>query len=156
MSSLVVMGRRLALLALAALWAPAPALAQIPGETPPPIPQDPLAGDVPTFIGSPAAPDPAPGQDVPRHPFMAPNGLSNTHDDAYQTDTYDWAGPLGDHTAASSALFLRECGTVTFDSSGRLVTVCIGLDRPVLAMLDPVTLEPLAAMNLPPRPVSTS
>jgi len=51
----------------------------------------------------------------------------------------------------SSALFFRECASVTFDGRGRLVTICVGLDRPVLAVLDPVTLEPLATMDLPPR-----
>ena len=31
----------------------------------------------------------------PRHPFMAPNGRSNLHNDGYQTDSYWIAGPLG-------------------------------------------------------------
>ena len=31
------------------------------------------------------------------------------------------------------------------------MTICVGLDRPVLALLDPSTLETLAAMDLPPR-----
>jgi hypothetical protein len=124
---------------------------QTPGETPPPIPQDPLATDVPTFIGFPATPDPTAGQSVPRHPFMAPNGRSNIHDDAYMTDTYQQSGPLGTDLQTSSALFNRECGSVTFDSRGRIVTICVGLDRPVLAMLQPRTLKVLAAMDLPPR-----
>ena len=34
---------------------------------------------------------------------------------------------------------------------GRLVSVCVGLDRPVLAMLDPQNLNALATMPLPPR-----
>ena len=143
----------IALATLAALTAPGAAMAQVPGETPPPIPQDPQA-HVPTFTGSTATLDPTKGQDVPRHPFMAPNGRSNIHDDAYQTDTYRWAGPLGDGLTATSALFLRECASITFDSQGRLVTVCVGLDKPVLTMLDPHTLRVLATMDLPPRSVS--
>ena len=82
---------------------------------------------------------------------MAPNGRSNLHNDAYQTDSYRWAGPLGNRLAATSALFSRECASVTIDSHGRLVTICVGLDRPVLAMLHPRTLRVLAAMDLPPR-----
>ena len=144
-----------AVAALAALTAPSAALAQVPGETPPPIPQGPLT-NVPAFTGSAAKLDPTSGQDVPRHPFMAPNGRSNIHDDAYQTDTYRWAGPLGDHLAMSSALFLRECASITFDSRGRLVTICVGLDKPVLALLDPDSLEVLAARDLPPRSASTN
>ncbi len=139
---------------LAVLFAPAVARAQMPGETPGPIPQDPQAGNLQPFVGSVASLDPTAGQDVPRHPFMAPNGLSNLHDDAYQTDTYRWAGPLGARTTAGSALFLRECASIAFDSRGRLVTVCVGLDKPVLAMLQPRTLRVLATMDLPLRPPS--
>jgi hypothetical protein len=141
----------IALATLAALAAPVVAHSQSPGETPPPIPQDPLASNVPSFVGSPATANPTVGQSVPRHPFMAPNGRSNIHDDAYMTDTYAQGGPLGVDLHASSALFLRECASITFDSYGRLVTVCVGLDRPVLAMLDPDTLKVLATMDLPPR-----
>jgi hypothetical protein len=151
------MGRRAALIGLAllaALWAPAMVRAQTPGQAPEPIPQDPQGGNLRPFVGSVAAEDPTAGQEVPRHPFMAPNGLSNLHDDAYQTDTYRWAGPLGARTTAGSALFLRECASIAFDGHGRLVTVCVGLDKPVLAMLQPRTLRVLAAMDLPPRPAS--
>jgi hypothetical protein len=144
-------GVAIAAAALVALGPAGVARGQSPGETPPPIPQDPLATDVPTFIGSPATPDPTVGQSVPRHPFMAPNGRSNIHDDAYMTDTYQQSGPLGTDLQTSSALFNRECGSVTFDSRGRIVTICVGLDRPVLAMLQPRTLKVLAAMDLPPR-----
>ncbi len=38
-----------------------------------------------------------------------------------------------------------------FDSQGRIVTICVGLDRPVLALLHPQTLAVLAAMQLPVR-----
>ena len=139
--------------AVAAFWAltrAGAAQAQSPGQSPPPIPQNPDA-NVPAFVGSAATPDPTRGQDVPRHPFMAPNGRSNIHNDAYQTDSYRRAGPLGDRLAATSALFSRECASITFDRHDRLVTVCVGLDKPVLAMLDPDTLRVLAAMDLPRR-----
>jgi hypothetical protein len=85
---------------------------------------------------------------------MAPNGRSNLHDDAYMSDTYRQAGPLGGGTQTSSAFFVRECGSINFDRHGRLVTVCVGLDRPVLAVLDPVSLRVLAALPLPARNLS--
>jgi hypothetical protein len=66
------------------------------------------------------------------------------------TDTYRYAGPLGDGPETSS-LFMRECASITFDSQGRLVTICVGLDRPVLALLDPHTFDVLAARELPLR-----
>jgi hypothetical protein len=132
------------------------AAAQTPGAPVVPIPTDPF-GSAPEFEGSAATPNPITGvSEPPRHPFMAPNERSNLHNDAYQTDVYYRAsGPLGDGPEVST-FFARECGSVTFDSVGRIVTICVGLDRPVLALLDPHTLETLAAMPLPFRsPQST-
>jgi hypothetical protein len=133
------------------------AAAQTPGLPVLPIPGDPLGGSVAPFEGEPALPHPIRGvPEPPQHPFMAPNGRSNIHNDAYMTDTYRVGGPLGDG-AEFSSLFARECASVTFDSQGRIVTICVGLDRPVLALLDPHTLSTLAAMPLPVRnPLSGS
>jgi hypothetical protein len=140
---------------LAVLAGAQPAIAQTPGLPVLPILGDPLGGSVAPFEGSTAVPDPILGTSAPpQHPFMAPNGRSNIHNDAYMTDTYRVGGPLGDGAEVSS-LFLRECASVTFDSLGRIVTICVGLDRPVLAMLDPHTLATLAAMPLPVRNVTS-
>jgi hypothetical protein len=146
----------LAITLVALLATPPGAGAQTAGVTPSPIPQGPMAGDIKPFEGSAARPDPFFLPRVPRHPFMAPNGVSNLHDDAYQTDTYRWSGPLGRGTQTQSASYLgtvltRECASITFDSLGRLVTVCVGLDRPVVAIIDPKTLTPLATYEMPPR-----
>ena len=128
-----------------------PAAAQTPGVPPQPIMGTAEGGEEPEFIGSPAVPRPVEAPKVPQHPFMAPNERSNIHNDAFQSDTDTIAGPLGNDPEVTSTLFARECGSVAFDSDGRIVTVCVGLDRPVLAILDPVTLETIAAMPLPPR-----
>jgi hypothetical protein len=145
-----------AIATLVLLAMPAGAAAQTTGVTPPPIPQGPMAGDIKTFEGSPAKPDPFSLPPVPRNPFMAPNALSNLHDDAYQTDTYLWSGPLGHRMQTQSAFYpgtvlTRECASITFDSQRRLVTICVGLDRPVVAIIDPATLTLLATYPLPPR-----
>ena len=141
--------------ALAALLAgAAPAAAQTAGLPVTPIPGDPRASSVPQFEGGTATSNPIGGvPPAPRNPFMAPNGRSNIHDDAYMTDTYTVPGPLGDGPEPST-FFVRECASVTFDSQGRIVTICVGLDRPVLALLDPHTLATLAAMPLPLRNLS--
>src|SRR5205823_1987403 len=34
---------------------------------------------------------------------------------------------------------------------GRIVSVCVGLDRPILKLLDPTTLDEIASFDLPPR-----
>ena len=49
------------------------------------------------------------GAHVPRHPFMAANGRSNLHNDAYQTDTYTWAGPRGSNMERLSTFMGGEC-----------------------------------------------
>ena len=138
--------RRLCLvLTLLPLVAAADAGAQMP------IPQG-DAGDAEHFIGAKATQRPAASAPLsPQHPFLASNGRSNIHDDAYMSDAYEVAGPLGDRTAVTSVFEGRECASVTFDSRGRIVTICVGLDRPVLALKDPRTLETLASYDLPPR-----
>lgn len=113
-----------------------------------PIPQQPFAQPVPEFIGAPAAPNPIRARPVPEDPFMAANGRSGVHVDAYQSDTYPTAGPLGHSPEVSSTFLAGECGTVTFDKQGRIIVVCVGL-RPVVYLLDPVSLETLARLPLP-------
>ena len=145
-----------ALIFAAGSFAAAPvAHAQTAGAPVLPIPSDP-GSSAPPFVGATATPNPIGGiRQPPRHPFMAPNGRSNIHDDAYQTDTYEVSGPLGDGNEVST-LFVRECASVMFDSQGRIVTICVGLDRPVLALLDPANLRVLAALPLPPRSIQSS
>ena len=113
-----------------------------------PIPQQPLAQPVPEFIGSPATPKPIAARPVPQSLFMAPNGRSGVHLDAYQSDTYPTAGPLGNSPEVSSTFLAALCGTVTFDQQGRILAVCVGT-RPILYLLDPVSLETLARFPLP-------
>jgi len=122
------------------------------GAVPPtPIPEGPEANDPPAFVGAPAAPRPISATTPPRHPFMAANGRSNLHDDAYMSDTYSGAGPLGRDMERLSTFFAADCASVTFDRAGRIVTVCVGVDGPRLVMLDARTLELLAEFPLPPR-----
>jgi hypothetical protein len=139
------------------LAAAGPAHAQVPGLPPLPILENPQPpADTPQFTGAPAVPKPVAAHPVPRHPYMAPSGLSNIHADAYQTDTYTWGGPLGNDIETNSTLFFRECASPSFDSEGRIVVVCVGLDRPIVTMMDPVSLEVLATYDLPPRNVSAN
>lgn len=139
-----------AVLATSLAWA-APAASQTPGLPVLPIAGAPNDGAATPFEGSPATSRAVDGGPAPpRNPFMAPNPWSNIHDDPYMTDTYRSGGPLGDGQEVST-LFTRECASVTFDSAGRIVTICVGLDRPVLALLDPHSLATLASMPLPVR-----
>src|SRR5262249_14261958 len=109
------------------------ALAQTPGVPPIQIPS--AATTAPGFLAQVSNMKSVKrGFKVPRNPFLAPNGRSNLHDDAYQTDTYITRGPSGRNMTVNSTYFQRNCGSVTFDSQGRIVTVCIGLGGPILVM----------------------
>ncbi len=134
--------RLLAALVLALALA-APAAAQAP------IPEGPHS--LKPFIGSPATARPVKAADPPRHPFMAPNGRSNLHVDAYQTDVHQGPGPLGRAMTRAETFLEGDCASVTFDSRGRIVTVCVGLEGPKLFMLDARTLATIAAFPLPAR-----
>jgi outer membrane protein assembly factor BamB len=118
------------------------------------IPERPSPPPIPEFVGRAWTPQPVSFLDAPtppRHPHMAPNDRSNLHDDAYQTDTANWQGPLGRDMERVSFSNLGVCGSITFDSKDRIVTVCVGAARAVLKLLDPRTLNELASMDLPPR-----
>jgi hypothetical protein len=133
----------------AVLAAPAGAAVAVP---PVPIPEG--STTAPTFVGSPATPNPVPAAEAPeppQHPFMAPNGKSEIHVDAYQSGMNTWSGPLGNAMTRQSSFQAANCASHTFDAAGRLVTICVGLEGPRLAMFDPDTLELLAVFPLPPR-----
>jgi hypothetical protein len=145
------------LIALAALWLGAGgAGAQ---SRPMAIPSGPLPPAY-THKGSPATPDPIAGiRPIPQSPFMAGNGLSEIHDDEWQSDIYTWGGPL-DRKAHTFSNYLatsgtpsigRDCGSITFDSRGRVISICISIGGPELYMFDPQTLATLATFKLPAR-----
>ena len=80
-----------------ALYALAPAASAqvlVPGVDPGPIPS-PGSGGIAVKTGKAVIDDPFAFRSPPRHPFMAPNGKSNIHVDAYQSDTNTAGGPLG-------------------------------------------------------------
>jgi hypothetical protein len=116
-----------------------------------PIPTDPATTPPRAFDGGVATPRRLSSPEPPRHPFMAPNGRSNLHDDAFQTDAYRGPGPLGRGMGVRSTFKSADCASVTFDSRGRVVTVCVGVTSPTLEVLDPRTLESISSMPLPPR-----
>ncbi len=146
------MRRLLAAVALAVAIAGSVAgLAEAAGLPAVPIPSDPRDPLVAKTTGSAVAARPLGAQPVPRHPFMAANGSSNIHGDAYQTDAYDGPGPLGPDLSVRSTLFAAECASVTFDTHGRIVTVCVSPTGATLRLIDPATLATLASHELPLR-----
>src|SRR5919112_2517813 len=145
--------------AAALLLAAPPALAAPQKATP--IENTGPAPSTPAFIGSPATPHPVKGvRPAWQDPFMAPNPANSVHNDAWQTDVYtQFGGPLGKSPDTFSTSIGRTCITLTFDKKGRLIGSCTNLtDGPGLYLLDPVTLDTLAFMQLPyvPPPAGTN
>ena len=126
----------------------------IPAQPIPPGQLDFLIQPWERYIGAPATPNPVPHVATPQHPYMAPNGVSNMHNDGYMTDAYEVGGPLGLNPQISSAASpMQLVVTITFDSFGRIVAVKQGADgRPHLLLMDPDTLDTLASYDLPARP----
>jgi hypothetical protein len=92
----------------------------------------------------------------PQHPFLAPNGRSNMHCDAYMSDSYEASGPLGLNPQVTRAIYGTDwslCVTVTFDSEGRMITfISRRSEGTYITLIDPDTLEALASYALPPQP----
>ena len=76
--------------------------------------------------GGPAAAKPIRNaKRAPQHPFMSANPWNNIHNDAWMTDAYHGKAPLGrNSTAFSGAMPVGICASITFDSRGRINTVC--------------------------------
>ena len=117
-----------------------------------PVPDQSPATTMPAYVGAPAKAHPILVPLPPRNPFMAPNGNSNLHNDPWMTDAYSRRGPLGRRPVTTSNYLSRLCGTIAFDSRGRLVTICISPAGPRLLRLQPRTLAVEAQFDLPPRP----
>jgi hypothetical protein len=120
-----------------------------------PIPPGPADATVTEFEGKAAKPRPVRSRPVPEHPFLAANDRNSMHNDAYATDAYAGPGPLGRKLQLTSATYgIEECATMAFDRAGRIVALCGGLEGSRLMLLDPETLDVLAAHPLPLRRVN--
>jgi hypothetical protein len=91
---------------------------------------------------------------APRNRHLAPDPRSNIHNDTWMTDAYRHAGPVGRNpTAFSGAMPPAVCGSLTFHTSGYLVSVCPSIGAPPQArVIDPNTLEILARYDMPTAP----
>jgi hypothetical protein len=109
----------------------------------------------PGFEGAAATPRPI-SLDVPQHPQLAANGRSSMHVDGWATDAYAGPGPLGQDVRVDSAWYgIKECATLAFDSEDRIVGLCGGVTGPVLHVIDPESMEPVDALELPGRTGNT-
>ena len=110
--------------------------------------------DLGRFDGSVAVAKPLPPLPMPRHPYQDNRGYAGAHGDSYNSGVLAAAGPLGKELKI--AAFRTEhapafCSTQHFDHKGRIITVCVGRNKPTkLLLLDPESFEVLAEHRLPP------
>ncbi|MFL5846024.1 MAG: hypothetical protein ACJ762_15155 [Solirubrobacteraceae bacterium] len=103
------------------------------------------------YQGAPATAHAIKATRPPQNPQMTKNPWSNIHNDTWMTDAYAYAGPLGKNPlATSSSLGPALCGSITFDSHGRIVSVCPSIvAAPQTRVIDPKTLEVLGTYDMP-------
>jgi hypothetical protein len=139
--------------------APSPdvSLPPIPAVKGLPIPSLPTDLLVPKFIGAAATGQPIADPPVPQNPWLSPNDTNTMHNDAYASDAYRVSGPLGNHLQVRSASYgVRECATVAFESHGRMVGLCGGLEGFSMMVINPITLKPISEMRTSARNLLTS
>ncbi len=120
-----------------------------------PIPSVGPAPSLPAFSGSAVQAHPTlQVTNPPQNPFLAANPNSNIHDDTWMTDAYHRFGPLGASLAATSGAGPPSlCGSLTFDSHNRILTVCPSVLAPPQArIINPRSLQTMATYTLPNAP----
>jgi len=106
---------------------------------------------LPDFQGSAATAKPVKVPKPEQNPFMAANPDSNIHNDTWMTDVYRRPGPLGSSPTTNSYAYQSSlCGSLAFDSEGRIVTVCPSIPfAPQVRIIDPQTLAPIDTYDMP-------
>jgi hypothetical protein len=118
-----------------------------------PLPTDLLTQ---SFTGTAATPQPIPHQPIGQNPFLADNGRNSMHNDAYASDAYEVSGPLGRNLQVRSASYgISECATIAFDSRGRIVGLCGGLEGFTMRLIDQTTLRQIAQLQTSQRDLLT-
>ena len=121
-----------------------------------PIPSLPTDLLVPRFTGAPAPAQPLAHPPIPQNPWLSPDGTNSMHNDAYASDAYQVSGPLGSNLRVRSASYgVRECATIAFDSRGRIVGLCGGLEGFSMMVINPITLRPISEMRTSARNLLT-
>ena len=115
------------------------------------------ASKCPAFYGEVATANPLEDDGsitVPQHPLLADEGTNGMHGNSYNTDTYDYMGPLGINPVVKSRsmnVFGGLVATLMFDSKGRIMCISGNVVGFRLLLLDADTLEILAETRLPQR-----
>lgn len=116
-----------------------------------------IADKCPTFYGQAATANPLEDEGnlaVAQHPYLAKEGTNGMHGNSYNTDTYDYMGPLGINPVVKSRsmnVFGGLVATLMFDSKGRIMCISGNVVGFRLLLIDADSLEILAETRLPQR-----
>ena len=122
-----------------------------------PIPSLPTDLLVPKFIGAPATAQPIahpPCRRTRGCPPTAPTRCTTTR--TPRTPTRSAARSASNLKVKSASYGVRECATIAFDSHGRIVGLCGGLEGFSMMVIDPVTLKPISELRTSARNLLTS
>lgn len=107
------------------------------------FPLDPLARFATPGAGRASTAEDLPKVRPPQNPSLARNPFNSIHNDPWATDAYNLPAP-GPGADVQTLFTGGDCATITFDSLGRLVTLCSTLTRVVAYVVDPRTLQVVA------------
>lgn len=94
---------------------------------------------------------------APSHPYMAPNGKNNIHNDVYMTDVYTIKGPESGDLNVTMSNIGKLGGTIAFNSENKIITLGIWADGSrALYILDPENLVILDKFDLPTGTLSVA
>jgi hypothetical protein len=119
---------------------------------------------LPDYIGESAKAWPLPNSRIPQNPYLAPNPYGYVHNDTWNSDVLDIAGPLGRNPEGLSSTLvpprqypsLYMSGTIGFDSHGHVVLVSLGYLESFVMLVDPVSLGVLSYFRVPGGDESSS
>jgi hypothetical protein len=117
------------------------------------LPMPPGSGALVTqrYAGRPAVARPL-DVAVPQNPHLAPAGRASQDGDAGASGTAPWPGPLGESPEVDTSWFgLERCRGAAIDSHDRLVALCDDRRGPVLRVIDPDSMNPVAGKQLAAR-----
>ena len=110
---------------------------------------------IPTHQGGPVEANPIKHATKPeQNPNMAANPNSNIHNDTWMTDAYNRKGPLGESPVTDSYSYPSSlCGSLAFDSQGRIISVCPSIrSRRRRGSSTRTRLAPIDTLDLPTAP----
>lgn len=114
------------------------------------FPINPMTSMADTGEGTAPTTENLPKQLAAQNPSLAKNPFNSMHNDSWASDTYNLRAP-GPSGTVETLFTGGDCATITFDSRGRLVTLCVTLTRVVAYVVDPQSLRVIVSREVATR-----